>query len=854
LFGYGKEEVIGKTSIELGMFVHPADRQEAVRRLQKDKSVRDFELDVRLKSGEVRSVSLSTETMNIGAQNMMLTMIQDISLRKQAEDALRASEERYRAVVENALDAIVVTDPSQGGRVLSVNPAACRMFGYSEAEFLELDREAMLDTSDPRLAAFLEQRHHHGQITGQLTYQRKNGEPFPGEISSVFYQDKNGEHRAVAIIRDITGRKQAEEALRRSEERFAKAFHASPSAITISRLSDGLIFEVNEGWQTVLGHRPEEVLRRTTLELDIYVHPADRAEAIKRLRQGGSLRDFEIEVRHKSGEVRLVSMSAEQIEINGVECLLTIMQDITDRKQFEVALRKRESILTQAGEMAHLGAWDIEFQNQSDINANPLTWSDEVYRIFGYAPGEVQPSNELFFERVHPDDRGLVRESVAQAIARRQPYVIEHRVRRADGEERIVQEHAEVFFDESGNTLRMVGAVQDITERKRAEEALRESEERFRSLADSMPQLVWTALQDGTVDYYNSRAQEYWGIKQVMATVWEWAPVLHPEDLQATVSAWQHALGTGEIYQAEHRVRMVDGSYRWHLSRGMPVHDEKGRIMRWFGTATDIHDTKMAEEQAKIYAERLEHSNRELEQFAFMASHDLQEPLRKIEMFGDLLLDEVEGLNDQGRNYLKRMQNAAERMRAMVEGLLKLSRVTTQGQPFVRVNLSQVCSEVLSDLGEQIRRTNCKLDISTLPVLEGDPLQLRQLIQNLIGNALKYHLPEKPPEVKVYAKQLPGKVQIFVEDKGIGFAQQDAPRIFQPFERLVGRSQYEGSGMGLAICRRIVERHGGEITARSQPGAGTTLIVTLPVSQSENTRTDLRKDGSNAESGITPGR
>jgi signal transduction histidine kinase len=299
---------------------------------------------------------------------------------------------------------------------------------------------------------------------------------------------------------------------------------------------------------------------------------------------------------------------------------------------------------------------------------------------------------------------------------------------------------------------------------------------------------------------------------------------------------------------------MVDGSYRWHLSRGIPVRDERGRTTRWFGTATDIHDTKMAEEQGKIYAARLEHSNRELEQFAFMASHDLQEPLRKIEMFGDLLLDEVEGLNDQGRNYLKRMQNAAERMRAMVEGLLKLSRVTTQGQPFVRVNLSQVCSEVLSDLGEQIRRTNCKLDISTMPVLEGDPLQLRQLIQNLIGNALKYHLPEKPPEVKVYAKQLSGKVQIFVEDKGIGFAQQDAPRIFQPFERLVGRSQYEGSGMGLAICRRIVERHGGEITARSQPGAGTTLIVTLPVSQSENTRTDLRKDASNADSGITSGR
>ncbi len=252
---------------------------------------------------------------------------------------------------------------------------------------------------------------------------------------------------------------------------------------------------------------------------------------------------------------------------------------------------------------------------------------------------------------------------------------------------------------------------------------------------------------------------------------------------------------------------------------------------------TDITERKQIEKQLQVYAERLERSNQELEQFAFMASHDLQEPLRKIEMFGDLLLDEAEGLNERGRNYLQRMRSAAERMHAMVEGLLKLSRVTTQGQPFVRVNLSRVCSEVLSDLEDQIRRTNVRLDFSPLPAVDGDPLQLRQLMQNLIGNALKYHLPEKPPEVKVYAKQLSDKIQIFVEDKGIGFEQEDAMRIFQPFVRLVGRSQYEGSGMGLAICRRIVERHGGQITARSQPRLGTTFIVTLPIHHSESTRT-----------------
>jgi signal transduction histidine kinase len=196
------------------------------------------------------------------------------------------------------------------------------------------------------------------------------------------------------------------------------------------------------------------------------------------------------------------------------------------------------------------------------------------------------------------------------------------------------------------------------------------------------------------------------------------------------------------------------------------------------------------------------------------------------------------------------MRDAAKRMRDMVDGLLQLSRVTTQGKPFVQVSLSQVMEDVLSTLENQIRRTGGKVEVGTLPAIDCDPLQMRQLMQNLIGNALKYHQPETPPEVKIHAEQLSGKVQIRVEDQGIGFEQAEAERIFQPFQRLVGRSQYEGSGMGLAICRRIVERHGGEITARSQPGDGTTFIVTLPIYQSKGSR----KDASHEEPGATSGR
>jgi signal transduction histidine kinase len=285
-------------------------------------------------------------------------------------------------------------------------------------------------------------------------------------------------------------------------------------------------------------------------------------------------------------------------------------------------------------------------------------------------------------------------------------------------------------------------------------------------------------------------------------------------------------------YEIEHRVVRRNGEIRIVHEKCEHFRDQNGQIIRSIGMVHDITERKKAEEQLRVYAQRLERSNRELEQFAFVASHDLQEPLRKIEMFGDMLLERATSLNDQERNYVDRMRNASGRMRDMVEGLLQLSRVTTQGKAFIPVDLSQVTSEVLHDLEGQIRRTGGRVNVEPLPTIEGDGLQLHELMQNLIGNALKYHQPGLPPEINVYAKQLPGKVQILVEDRGIGFEQEDAERIFQPFQRLVGRSQYEGSGMGLAICRRIVERHGGEIAARSQPGHGTTVIVTLPSQRS----------------------
>jgi light-regulated signal transduction histidine kinase (bacteriophytochrome) len=248
-------------------------------------------------------------------------------------------------------------------------------------------------------------------------------------------------------------------------------------------------------------------------------------------------------------------------------------------------------------------------------------------------------------------------------------------------------------------------------------------------------------------------------------------------------------------------------------------------------------------EQETHQRQELARSNTELENFARVASHDLQEPLRKILTFGERLQTKYgEVLTEQGYDYLERMHKAAERMQTLIHDLLTLSRITTQAQPFVAVDLAQIVQDVLSDLEVCLEQTQGQVEVGELPTLNSDPLQMRQLMQNLIGNALKFHRKGEPPKVRIYSQPLKGEnqpalgdaakpthCQICVEDNGIGFDTQYLERIFQAFHRLHGRNDYEGTGMGLAICRKIAERHNGSISAHSTQGQGSTFIVTLPL-------------------------
>ena len=368
----------------------------------------------------------------------------------------------------------------------------------------------------------------------------------------------------------------------------------------------------------------------------------------------------------------------------------------------------------------------------------------------------------------------------------------------------------------------------DIVLAKRAEDALRGSEERFRIAAETANDVVYEWDLKQSVQWLG-KIDEMLGCEpgEFPRTLDAWAASVHAEDLERTMAALQAHLEKQAPYVQEYRVRRKDGSYRWWSARGAAARTPEGKPVRMIGSITDITERKRAEERMAQMLTELERSNKELELFAYVASHDLQEPLRMVSSYTQLLARRFEGqLDDKARKYIHYAVDGAVRMQALIDDLLTYSRAGARGKPMEPTASRSALDGATRNLAVRIKETGAVITHDDLPTVRADPAQLLLVFQNLLSNALKFHRADSP-SVHVSAQDRGSEWMFSVKDNGIGIEPQHAERVFVIFQRLHTREEYPGTGIGLAICKRIVERHGGKIWLASEPGTGTTFFFTV---------------------------
>ncbi len=352
----------------------------------------------------------------------------------------------------------------------------------------------------------------------------------------------------------------------------------------------------------------------------------------------------------------------------------------------------------------------------------------------------------------------------------------------------------------------------------------------FSLIIDALPQIVWTAPPDGEPNYFNQRWFEYTGLNLFQSQGFAWCALVHADDQPGFLKDWREAIRQGSPFRLLFRLkRASDGVFRWHVVHGQPLKGAAGKILQWVGTCEDIEERARAEEALKRTAVELARSNAELEQFASVASHDLQEPLRMVASATQLLArDYKDKLTPDMAEWLAYARDGAKRMQVLINALLDYARLNLRKEPFQTVGCQRACELALANLKVPLDESGGSVEVESLPCVMGNEAQLVRLFQNLLANAIKFRGPQ-PLRVHVSATHLEDHWHFTVRDNGIGIDPKQFHRLFVLFQRLHPTAEYPGTGLGLAICKKIVEQHGGRIWVDSAPGQGAAFHFTLPL-------------------------
>ncbi|MDX6501564.1 MAG: hypothetical protein QOG23_4824 [Blastocatellia bacterium] len=816
----------------------------------------------------------------------------EIVTKVRREEALLKAETLQSAIFNSANFSSIATDAK--GVIQIFNVGAERMLGYAAADVMNKITPA--DISDPQevvarakalsvelgtpitpgFEALVFKASRGIEDIYELTYIRKDGSRFPAVVSVTALRDAQDTIIGYLLIgTDNTARKHAEEALLKAGA-LQNAIFNSANFSSIATDAKGVIQIFNVGAERMLGYTADEVVNKITpadisdpqevivraealsVELGTPIAPGFEALVFKASR--GIEDIYELTYFRKDGSrfPAVVSVTALRDAQDGIIGYLLIGTDNTARKQAEEALLKAGALQSAIFNSANFSSIATDAKGVIQI------FNVGAERMLGYTAAEVM-------NKITPADISDPQEVIARAKAlsveletsiapgfealvfkasRGIEDIYELTYIRKDGSRFPAVVSVTALRDAQGGIIGYLLIGTDNTARKQIEaeqlqlgQRLRDHQFYTRSLFEANIDALMTTDPAGIITDINKPMEALTGCTRDELIG---APFKNyftdPDRAEAGIKL---VLSKKKVTNYELTARDRDAKETVVSYNATTFYDRDRRLQGVFAAARDITDRKRVDEKLKLYSDKLERSNRELQDFAQVASHDLQEPLRKILSFGDRLKTKLgESLDGDSQDYLQRMCNAATRMQSLITDLMAFSRVEIKGQAFVPTDLSVIAREVSADLETRIEQAGGRVEIGDLPIIDADPMQMRQLLQNLIGNSLKYYRAGVPPVVRIYSQkpdarrlqsldESPGRqfCEILVVDNGIGFDEKYLDRIFTVFQRLHKKGEYEGTGVGLAICRKIVDRHSGAITARSNPGQGATFVVTLPVIQ-----------------------
>lgn len=831
IYGYSKEELIGQ---RFTMVVSEKHR-EMLQKLHDDfinkGTEPPSEFPVVTKSGKLITVSAVADMLvHPDGERFKVTSVQDISMLKEVESELSL-------LMNNTEECFILMDKNL--EILTFN----KQFRLLHKEYFGVEvqvGESILKYAQPERKKLLK-----GVYERVLKGEKEETEislPVKGKGTFTFSikykpaRNQEGEIiGAFVATADITKQKIAADQLVISEKRYRALVENGADSLAIIG-PDGIPTYVSPSIEKVLGYTEEEALNANLFSL---IHPDDLPGITAKMQEvlanpGVPVPGITSRTLHKNGSWRWMEATITNLLHDPViQGIVDNFRDVTDKVEAEAQIRQSESYLLEAQRLAKMGSWNFDFDKDQ------LTWTEALYDVFGVDRKTFNETHGSFVELVDPEYKDLVRETSKQAQLTGKAFSIEYRITTPGGEKRIIEEYGYGEKDEKGQVVRLFGTAQDITERKRIEEQIRLSNERFEKIAEATNDAVWDYDYEKDTLFWGRGFYELFGYdpEKVTPTFDLLMSLVHPEDRERIVGQVRLFIKTpqGRNWFEEYRFLKADGSYAYVIDRAIFIRDHRDKVTRVIGAMTDISYRKEYEDSLRKLNENLERqakelafSNSELEQFAYVASHDLQEPLRMVTSFLTQLESRYGGkLDDKAHKYIHFAVDGATRMRQIILDLLEFSRAGRHSDELETLNLNDLVAEVCQLQGTFIAEKEASIKYSKLPKIRSYRTPLMRVFQNLISNALKYARRDVKPEIKITSRQEGDLWEFAISDNGIGMEQSDLEKIFIIFQRLHHKDEYGGTGLGLAVVRKVIEQLGGRIWVKSVPGKGSTFYFTL---------------------------